>query len=605
MESFLVSFSVVFCLFFFSFLSIKLLKYLVIYLFKFFILVNQLWTMLKKLIWNFFFFIYKTINFNLFLRTIYKFLIFFLSLHILIVFFSLHYFSFFSSDFDTLIMSEDITDLITSVKTLFFNLQFFFFFLSSSIAVLIFYYTEFEIGQIKKFSIYISLIVFLFSLFLLQQYKFYSLDLGYFQYHFVINEIPYFALDGLSLVFFTLTTFLFPLCFLIIYNLTHEIKKLTVSLLLIELLLLAVFSTLDLFSFYIYFELILIPMSLIIVMWGSRSRKIKAMFYFFIYTLFSSLFMLVGIILLFFLLGTTNFYVLQTASILQSKISYFLWPLFFFAFAVKIPMFPFHLWLPEAHVEAPTVGSVLLAGLLLKLGGYGFLRVLLGFFPYATLYFKPIIILFALLGIVYASFTLLRQIDMKKIIAYSSITHMNLAVVGLFSDTFEGILGGLYLLISHGFSSSALFFLIGIVYDRFHSRLIHNYGGVLQLMPKYGFFFFFFTLANFGFPGTANFIAESVIVLNLPEFSFFVFFLCGIGVLLSVVYSLLLFSRIMFGTLNSYYRLLVSHTFFLDLKLFEQYILIFFLIMVCVFGLSTTSLTSFMTHTLSFIINYY
>jgi len=162
-------------------------------------------------------------------------------------------------------------------------------------------------------------------------------------------------------------------------------------------------------------------------------------------------------------------------------------------------MFPFHLWLLEAHVEAPTVGSVILAGLLLKLGGYGFLRVLLGFFPLATIYYKTIIISLAILGIVYASFTLLRQIDMKKLIAYSSITHMNLAVIGLFSDTYEGILGGIYLLISHGFSSSALFFLIGIIYERFHTRLIHNYGGMMQLMPKYGFFFFLFYFSKFWF----------------------------------------------------------------------------------------------------------
>ncbi len=467
-----------------------------------------------------------------------------------------------------------------------------------------FYFKNNEIIIIKQFSIYSSLFIFVISLIFIQQYIFYSKNIGFFQFYWVYEKIPLFALDGLSLLFFILTTFIFPLCFLIILNINYEIKKLTIFLFSIELLLVAVFTTMDLFSFYIYFEMILIPMSLIIVIWGSRSRKLKAMFYFFIYTLFSSLFMLVGIILLYFFLGTTNFLILQTASILQTKISYILWPLFFFAFAVKIPMFPFHLRLPEAHVEAPTVGSVILAGLLLKLGGYGFLRVLLGFFPLATLYYKTVIVVLAVLGIVYASFTLLRQIDMKKLIAYSSITHMNLAVIGLFSDTYEGILGGIYLLISHGFSSSALFFLIGIIYERFHTRLIHNYGGMMQLMPKYGFFFFCFTLANFGFPGTANFIAESVIILNLPEFSFFVFFLCGIGVLLSVVYSLLLFSRVMFGNLNYYYRHIITKNFSLDVVHFEQYILYFFLIVLFVFGISTTSISMFMYHTVSLIINY-
>ncbi len=523
---------------------------------------------------------------------------------ILIFFVSIHYFLFFFPDFFLFLHFSLCNTFFFYLQNIFLNLQFIYFFLCSVILLLFFYFSSKDIIELKRFSIYSSLFIFLISLLFLKEYIVFSKNIGLFQYIWTIKNIPYFAMDGLSLIFFVLTTFLFPLIFLIIVNIQYEVKKLVIFLFFIQLLLLAVFSTTDLFSFYIYFEMILIPMSGVIVIWGSRSRKIKAMFYFFIYTLFSSLFMLSGIVLLYFFIGTTNFFVLQTASLLQTNISYLLWPLFFFAFAVKIPMFPFHLWLPEAHVEAPTVGSVILAGLLLKLGGYGFIRVLLGFFPLATLYYKPVIILFALLGIVYASFTLLRQIDMKKIIAYSSITHMNLAVIGIFSDTYEGILGGIYLLIAHGFSSSALFFLIGVLYERFHSRLIHNYGGLLQIMPKYGFFFFCFTLANFGFPGTANFIAESVIIVNLVEFTFFVFFVSGIGILLSVVYSLLLFSRIMFGSLNKYYSTCISNNFILDLRSSEQYILCFFLIMLLVFGIATSSLTMYIIQTTSLIINY-
>jgi proton-translocating NADH-quinone oxidoreductase chain M len=586
------------------FIGLKFVKISFIIFYK---LLHQLvskFLLIQKSISQFFLFINKLTNLKDFIYISYSFF-FFIFIGLFFFFFNLcQYLYFFISDLSWFLIKNIIHDFFFYFKYFFLNLQFIFFFFFAVICLLFFYFKKTEILQIKQFSIYSSLFIFVISLCFIQQYIFYSKNIGFFQFYWVYDTIPIFAVDGLSLLFLLLTTFIFPLCFLIIFNINYEIKKLIIFLFSIELLLIAVFTTMDLFSFYIYFEMLLIPMSLIIVIWGSRSRKLKAMFYFFIYTLFSSLFMLVGIIILYFFLGTTNFFILQTASILQTKISYILWPLFFFAFAVKIPMFPFHLWLPEAHVEAPTVGSVILAGLLLKLGGYGFLRVLLGFFPLATIYYKSIIMILAILGIVYASFTLLRQIDMKKLIAYSSITHMNLAVIGIFSDTYEGVLGGIYLLISHGFSSSALFFLIGIIYERFHTRLIHNYGGMMQIMPKYGFFFFCFTLANFGFPGTANFIAESIIILNLPEFSFFVFFLCGIGILLSVVYSLLLFSRVMFGNLNYYYRFIITKNFISDIRHFEQYILYFFLIVLFIFGISTTSISMFIYHTISLIINY-
>jgi NADH-quinone oxidoreductase subunit M len=264
-------------------------------------------------------------------------------------------------------------------------------------------------------------------------------------------------------------------------------------------------------------------------------------------------------------------------------------------------MFPFHLWLPEAHVEAPTEGSVILAGLLLKLGGYGFLRILLLFFSTATIYYRPFILTLAMLGIIYASLTLLRQIDMKRIIAYSSISHMNLAVLGIFSNTSDGILGGIYLLLSHGFSSSALFFFVGVLYSRFHTRLVFNYGGLIQLMPKYCFFFFIFSLANFGFPGTANFIAESLILITLSEISFNIFFLAGVGIILSVVYSLLLYSRVMLGRLNFFFFGLSQN---IDLSKKEFYISMYFLVVLLIYGIHTTSIVELL-YTVNFISKIY
>lgn len=477
------------------FICYNIIKFNFVFIYFFFNNIIKVMTTISKKVKFFFLFILNTSAFQVFLKICQLFCLMFFFLQGFLFIIIIHYFIVFFPEFFWFLQLTQFNDFLQYLKIIFLNLQFIFYFLFAIISLLVFYFSPKDVFEIKKFSIFSSLFIFCISLLFLKEYVFFSHNVGVFQYIWIIQSIPYFAMDGLSLIFFVLTTFLFPLIFLIIYNIQFEFKKLVIFLFSIEFLLLAVFTTTDLFSFYIYFEMILIPMSGVIVLWGSRSRKIKAMFYFFIYTLFSSLFMLFGIVILYFFIGTTNFFVLQTASVLQTKISYFFWPLFFFAFAVKIPMFPFHLWLPEAHVEAPTVGSVILAGLLLKLGGYGFVRVLLGFFPLATLYYKPIIILFALLGIIYASFTLLRQIDMKKIIAYSSITHMNLAVIGIFSDTYEGILGGIYLLIAHGFSSSALFFLIGVVYERFHSRLIHNYGGLLQVMPKFGFFFFLFYIS--------------------------------------------------------------------------------------------------------------
>ncbi len=446
----------------------------------------------------------------------------------------------------------------------------------SILLILIIPYKNLELLRIIGFSS--SVFLFVWSLWLWVLFDEY---LGTFQFLISVFELPIAGIDGLSLIFIILTTFLFVCCFLLIWSVINHLKLLILLLLFLELLLLLVFSVVDLFLFYIIFELILLPMVLIIFIWGSRARKIKAGFYFFLYTLLGSLLMLVGLLLMYSEFGTTNFLLLMYYLPGYEK-QLLLWFLFFFSFAIKIPMFPFHIWLPEAHVEAPTIGSVLLAGLLLKLGGYGFLRILIALFPDATLYFTPFLLTLASLGIIYASLTLLRQIDIKKIIAYSSIAHMNFALLGMFSNTLVGLQGSIYLLISHGFSSSALFMLAGILYERHHTRLVHYYGGLTQLMPLYAFFFFVFTIANFGFPGTSNFVGELLIFLSLIQQSFFLILCGGIGMLFSVIYSILLFNRVLFGELKFYY---LTFNFYQDITKRECAILFFLSFFLIFFGL--------------------
>jgi len=324
------------------------------------------------------------------------------------------------------------------------------------------------------------------------------------------------GIDGISLLFVVLTTFLIPLCLLASWDSVSKAAQVYFGLFLVlEGFILLVFCVTDIFAFYIFFEAVLVPIFLLIGIYGRRSRRVKARFLFFLYTLFGSLFILLAILLLFFSTGRTDILVLKDSiGLFRFERECLLWLAFFCSFAVKVPMVPFHLWLPEAHVEAPTAGSVLLAGILLKLGRYGMVRFLLGLFPAATLYFMPILFTFSIIAVIYTSLTALRQRDIKRVIAYASVAHINITLVGLFSSTNIGLEGSIYQILSHGLVSGALFLCIGFLYERHGTRVIKYFSGLLTTMPLFSVFFTLFTMANIGLPGTSSFVGEFLIILG-------------------------------------------------------------------------------------------
>jgi len=361
------------------------------------------------------------------------------------------------------------------------------------------------------------------------------------------------GIDGISLFFIILTTLLIPLCLLVSWDsIKFNLKEYLLAFLIMEFFLIGVFCILDLFLFYIFFESVLIPMFLIIGVWGSRERKIRASYFFFLYTLLGSVLMLLSILYIYHQVGTTDYEILLTFTFseLEQKI---MWFTFFASFATKVPMVPVHLWLPEAHVEAPTAGSVILAGVLLKLGTYGFIRFSLPLFPYACFYFAPFVYSMSVVGIIYTSFTAIRQTDFKRIIAYTSVAHMNLVMVGLFSFNIIGLEGAILQSLSHGFVASALFLIIGVVYDRHHTRMVKYFGGLVHVMPIYTIIFLFFTMANIGLPGTSSFVGELLILTGSFKTNTSITFLSATGMIIGGCYSLWLFNRIAYGNLKTQY----------------------------------------------------
>ena len=354
----------------------------------------------------------------------------------------------------------------------------------------------------------------------------------------------------MSLAFILLTTFITPICILATINSVKvRVKEFLIALLLMETLMLGVFCSLDLFIFYLFFEAGLIPMFLIIGIWGGE-RRVYSAFKFFLYTLFGSIFMLVSIIFIYFDAGTLDVSKLVNLQI-NKDYQKFLWLGFFASFAVKTPMWPVHTWLPDAHVEAPTAGSVILAAILLKMAGYGFIRFSLGMFPDASIYFAPLIFALSIIAIIYTSLVALIQKDMKKLIAYSSVAHMGFVTIGIFVFNKQGIEGSIFQMISHGVVSAALFLCVGVVYDRLHTREIDNYGGVVNVMPKYSIMFMIFILGSLGLPGTSGFVGEILVLIGSFKYNYLVAFFAATGVVLSACYSLWLYRRVVFGEIKN------------------------------------------------------
>ena len=326
------------------------------------------------------------------------------------------------------------------------------------------------------------------------------------------NIIFYLGVDGISLFFILLTTLLIPICLLASWDaIKFNEKEYFIAFLAMEALVIAVFCVLDIILFYVFFESVLIPMFIIIGVWGSRERRIRAAYMFFLYTLLGSVLMLLAILYIYYQAGTTDYQILLTTTF-DPEVQKLLWLAFFASFAVKVPMLPVHIWLPEAHVEAPTAGSVILAGILLKLGSYGFLRFSLPLFPYASVYFTPFIYSFACIAVIYTSLTAIRQTDLKRIIAYASVAHMNLVLIGMFVYNLQGLEGSILQQLSHGLVSGALFLCVGVIYDRHHTRLVKYYSGLAHTMPIYIAIFMFFSMANIALPGTSSFVGEFLIL---------------------------------------------------------------------------------------------
>ncbi len=404
----------------------------------------------------------------------------------------------------------------------------------------------------RNVALWTSVITFVLSLFIWIDFDITTAD---FQFEERIAWMPAFnisyhlGVDGISMLFVLLTTLLTPICVLASWEvITDRVKEYMISFLVLETMMVGMFCALDLVVFYIFFEGVLIPMFLIIGVWGGP-RRIYAAFKFFLYTLLGSVLMLLAILTMYFDAGTTDIPELMRHAF-PATLQTWLWLAFFASFAVKVPMWPVHTWLPDAHVEAPTAGSVILAGVLLKFGGYGFLRFSLPMFPEASVQFTPLIFTLSIVAVIYTSLVALAQQDMKKLIAYSSVAHMGFVTVGIFTLNVQGIEGAIYLMLSHGVVASALFLIVGVVYDRMHSRDISTYGGLVHRMPAYGLGFMLFMLASVGLPGTSGFVGELLILMGAFQTNSWVAAFTALGVILGAVYMLYLYRRVIFGKLT-------------------------------------------------------
>jgi len=429
-------------------------------------------------------------------------------------------------------------------------------------------------------SLFTSIANFILSIFLWYSFDSNSIDFQFVEESTWINNFIKFKLgvDGISILFIVLTTFITPICIISCINSVKErVKEFLIAILILETFMIGVFCSIDLVIFYLFFEAGLIPMFLIIGVWGGPKRVYSA-FKFFLYTLLGSVLMLIAIIIIYWLTGTTDITQIYEIKI-PKEYQNILWLAFLSSFAVKMPMWPVHTWLPDAHVEAPTAGSVILAAILLKMAGYGFLRFSIPMFPLASNFFTPLIYALSVIAIIYTSLVALMQDDMKKLIAYSSVAHMGYVTLGIFTFTQQGIEGSIFQMISHGLISAALFLCVGVVYDRLHSRLISTYGGLVNYLPKYSLLFVIFALAALGLPGTTGFLGEFLILTAALQKNYLVAMLATLGVVLGAAYMLWLTKRVIFGeTKNSEIKSLK------DINFSEMLVLVILAFFVIFFG---------------------
>ena len=454
------------------------------------------------------------------------------------------------------------------------------------------------IRTIATYSTSITFFISIFLLFLFDKSTIYFQGLQEFKWLDFLNINFVIGIDGISLFFILLTTFLFPICILSSYNyIKFNNKFFYINFLVMESILILVFSCLDIVFFYVFFEAVLIPMYLILGFFGSRERKILASYMFFIYTFVGSVLMLLAILFIYFYAGTSNYSVLLTYNF-DPYLQKILWMAFFIAFAVKVPMLPFYIWLPEAHVEAPTPGSVILAGILLKLGTYGFLRFSIPLFPYANFYYTPFVYTLSILGLIYSSLVAIRQTDLKRIIAYASIAHMNLIMIGLYTNKIYGLEGSLLQMFSYGLVSGALFLIVGILYERYHTRLIKYYSGLVQTMPVFAVIFLLFILANIALPTTSSFIGEFLIFLGIYNTNTTIAIFAIFSMVFGSIYSLWLYNRVCYGNIQINFIGLYQ-----DLNKREFVMFILILVLVFLIGIYPTFILDYLNMSVSFLLN--